>query len=223
MYDAAGAVVPGATIVATNDETGLIQNAKSSDSGVYRILEVVPGRYTVSVSAASHKTYKESNVIVTVGGPTNVSPNLTLGSVDTVLDVTDQTPQMQTESSEISTTIEQTQIDNLPINGRRWSNFALLTPGVVSNSDGFGLLSFRGISYLLNNATVDGMHDNQAYFSEARGRTRASYAISQAAVQEFQINASNFSAEYGRSAGGVVNTVTKSGDYTLDCDKSAPK
>jgi hypothetical protein len=215
VYDAAGAVVPGATIIATNDETGLIQNAKSSDSGIYRILEVVPGRYSVSISAANHKTYKESNVTVTVGGLTDVSPKLTLGSVDTVLEVTDQTPLMQTESSEISTSIDQTQIDNLPINGRRWSNFALLTPGVVSNSDGFGLLSFRGISYLLNNSTVDGMDDNQAYFSEQRGRTRASYAISQAAVQEFQINTSNFSAEYGRSAGGVVNTVTKSGGNEL--------
>ena len=81
----------------------------------------------------------------------------------------------------------------------------------MSNSDGFGLLSFRGISFLLNNNQVDGADDNQAYFSEARGRTRTSYAISQAAVQEFQVNTSNYSAEYGRSAGGVVNTITKSG------------
>ena len=89
--------------------------------------------------------------------------------------------------------------------------FALLTPGVVSNGDGFGLLSFRGISFLLNNSTIDGLDDNQAYFSEQRGRTRAAYSISQAAVQEFQVNTSNFSAEYGRSAGGVINTVTRSG------------
>jgi hypothetical protein len=215
VYDATGAVVPGASIVATNVETGLAQNAKTSASGIYRILEVVPGRYTVTFTADSYQTYKESNVTVMVGGLTDVSPKLTAGSVSTVLEVTDQAPLMQTESSEISTAIDQTQIDNLPINGRRWSNFALLTPGVVSNSDGFGLLSFRGISYLLNNSTVDGMDDNQAYFSEQRGRTRASYAVSQAAVQEFQINTSNFSAEYGRSAGGVVNTVTKSGSNQL--------
>jgi len=84
-------------------------------------------------------------------------------------------------------------------------------PGVVSDSNGFGLLSFRGISVLLNNSTVDGADNNQAYFSEERGRTRASYSVSQAAVQEFQVNASNYSAEYGRAAGGVINTVTRSG------------
>src|ERR1700678_3436969 len=109
---------------------------------------------------------------------------------------------MHTDSPEISTVIDQTTIDNLPINGRRWSSFALLTPGVVSNSDGFGLLSFRGISYLLNNNTIDGADDNQAYFSEARGRTRASYSIPPSGIQEFQVNPSNYSAQYGRAAGG---------------------
>ena len=122
---------------------------------------------------------------------------------------------MHTRRSDISTTIDQNTIDNLPINGRRWSDFALLTPGVVSNSDGFGLLSFRGISYLLNNNTVDGADDNQAYFSEARGRTRSAYTVTQGAVQEFQVNTSNYSAEYGRAAGGVINTVTKSGTNKL--------
>src|SRR5206468_10712095 len=114
-------------------------------------------------------------------------------------------------SPDFAPTLDQTAISNLPINGGRWSNFALLTPGVVSDSNGFGLLSFRGISTLLNNNTVDGADNNQAFFSEERGRTRAQYSTTQAAVQEFQVNSSNYSAEYGRSAGGVVNTVTKSG------------
>jgi hypothetical protein len=90
-----------------------------------------------------------------------------------------------------------------------------LTPGVVNDSNGFGLLSFRGISTLLNNTTVDGADNNQAYFSEERGRTRASYSTSQAAIQEFQVNGSNYSAEFGRAAGGVINTVTKSGSNNL--------
>ena len=81
---------------------------------------------------------------------------------------------------------------NLPINGRRWSNFALLTPTATLDGD-FGLISFRGISGLMNNSTVDGADNNQAFFSEERGRTRISYVISQAAVQEFQVNTSNFS------------------------------
>ena len=86
----------------------------------------------------------------------------------------------------------------------------LLSPG-VTNDGGFGLVGYRGISGLYNNNTIDGVDNNQACFSEARGRTRASYSVSQAAIQEFQVGVSNFSAEFGRSAGGTVNAVTKSG------------
>lgn len=215
IYDNTGAVIAGATIEATNDETGQVLKAKANEAGTYRILEVTPGHYTVTVSADGYKTYKTTNVVVTVGSLSDISPKLDVGSVTSVVEVTDEAPQIQTESNEISTTIDQAQIDNLPINGRRWSSFALLTPGVVSDSNGFGLLSFRGISTLLNNSTVDGADNNQAYFSEERGRTRASYSISQAAVQEFQVNTSNYSAEYGRAAGGVVNTITKSGSNAL--------
>ena len=110
---------------------------------------------------------------------------------------------------------DQTAISNLPINGGRWSSFAILTPGVVSDSSGFGLLSFRGISTLLNNNTVDGADNNQAFFSEERGRTRAGYSTPQLAVEEFQVNTSNYSAEYGRSAGGVVNTLPRSGTNSV--------
>ncbi|HEV2761667.1 MAG TPA: TonB-dependent receptor, partial [Pyrinomonadaceae bacterium] len=104
-----------------------------------------------------------------------------------------------------------------PINGRRWSNFAILAPG--STPDGnFGLISFRGISGLLNNSTVDGGDNNQAFFAEERGRTRISYSVSQSAIREFQVNTSSYSAEYGRSAGGVVNAVTKSGTNNFHGD-----
>lgn len=215
VYDAAGATVPDAEITAVNNATGQTLKAKTSASGGYRILEVTPGEYTVTVTATGYQTYKETRVIVTVGSINNVSPKLDVGSVTSVVEVTSALPELQTQGNDFATTIDQVQIDNLPINGRRWSNFALLTPGVVANSDGFGLLSFRGISFLLNNSTVDGMDNNQAYFSEERGRTRASYSISQAAVQEFQVNTSNYSAEFGRAAGGVINTVTKSGTNKL--------
>ena len=119
---------------------------------------------------------------------------------------------MHTESSEISSVIDQNEIDNLPINGRRASTFALLTPGVVSNGDGFGLLSFRGISFLLNNSQIDGLDDNQAYFSEQRGthaRGLQHLADGGAGVPGEYLQL--LGAEYGRSAGGVINTVTKSG------------
>jgi hypothetical protein len=106
--------------------------------------------------------------------------------------------------TDVSSVVSETAIANLPINGRRWENFVLLSPG-VTNDGNFGLVSYRGISGLYNNNTVDGVDNNQAFFSEARGRTRASYTISQAAIREFQTGVSNFSAEFGRAAGGTVN------------------
>ena len=211
VTDQHGALVSGATVTVTDTATAAARTAVTNNLGLYRITALEPSTYVVSVTAAGFQAFKEVDVVVTVGGFVDVSPKLTVGNVTQTVEVTDEAPVMHTDSPEISTVLDQAAIDNLPINGRRWSSFALLTPGVVSNSDGFGLLSFRGISYLLNNNTVDGADDNQAYFSEARGRTRASYAISQGAVQEFQVNTSNYSAEYGRAAGGVINTVTKSG------------
>ena len=211
IYDAQKAAVPNATVTAVNNGTQATVSVKSNPEGFYRFGQLEPGQYTVMVTMDGFKMYKEESVTVQVGLLTDFSPLLSTGSATETVDVTDEAPLMHTQSSEISTVIDQNLVDNLPIDGRRYSNFALLTPGVVSNSDGFGLLSFRGISYLLNNVTVDGADNNQAYFSEAVGRTRAQYAVSLGAVQEFQVNTSNYSAEYGRSAGGVINTVTKSG------------
>jgi hypothetical protein len=215
VFDQHGAIIAGATVTATNTETGASRAALSNGAGVYRISEVTPGSYTVAVTSKGFEGYRQLEVLVTVGALVEISPKLVVGNVNETVQVSGENSLMHTQSSEISTTIDQNAIDNLPINGRRWSSFALLTPGVVSDSNGFGLLSFRGISTLLNNSTVDGADNNQAFFSEERGRTRSSYTISQAAVQEFQVNASNYSAEYGRAAGGVINTVTKSGGNQL--------
>jgi len=211
VTDANGALLPGVTVKVTNTATGEERTVKSGKSGEFRIPELQPGVYSAIVTMQGFQTLEQDLITVTVGGLSTISPKLVVGSVSDKIEVTGETPDLHTAGADISTTIDQNTIDNLPINGRRWSDFALLTPGVVSNSDGFGLLSFRGISYLLNNSTVDGADDNQAYFSEARGRTRSAYTVTQAAVQEFQVNTSNYSAEYGRAAGGVINTVTKSG------------
>jgi hypothetical protein len=211
VSDNNGALLPGTVIVVKSAETGVTRTIKSNSSGEFRVSELPPGTYTVTFTADGFQTTINDAVSVSVGGVASLTPKLKVGSVADKVDVTDESPLLHSQDNAISTTIDQNAIDNLPINGRRWSDFALLTPGVVSNSDGFGLLSFRGISYLLNNSTVDGADDNQAYFSEARGRTRSAYTVTQGAVQEFQVNTSNYSAEYGRAAGGVINTVTKSG------------
>jgi hypothetical protein len=215
VADAGGALLPLAIITVKSLDTGVTRTVRSNASGEYRVSELEPGTYSASFTVGGFETYQANAIIVTVGSLSPVSAVMRPGSVTNSIIVTAEAPLLHAQSSDISTALDQASIDNLPINGRRWSTFALLTPGVVNNSDGFGLLSFRGISFLLNNNTVDGADDNQAYFSEARGRTRVSYAITQAAIQEFQVNTSNYSAQYGRSAGGVVNTVTKSGTNQL--------
>ena len=107
--------------------------------------------------------------------------------------MTSEAPALNTTSPDFANVINQRALQDLPVNNYRWSAYALLTPGVVADANGFGLLSFRGQSTLMNNVTVDGADDNQAYFSEERGRTRAGYSTAKASIQEFQVNTSNYS------------------------------
>jgi hypothetical protein len=215
VYDTHGAVVANAKVTVRNNGTNAEKTATTNDTGSFRITTLQSGAYTVTITQQGFAPYKAEQVIVQVGSVTDVSPRLGIGSTSETVEVSAEAPQINTTSPEFAPTLNQTAIANLPINGGRWSSFAILTPGVVSDSSGFGLLSFRGISTLLNNNTVDGADNNQAFFSEERGRTRAGYSTPQLAVEEFQVNTSNYSAEYGRSAGGVVNTVTKSGTNAI--------
>lgn len=215
VYDTSGAVVGGANIVIHNNGTNAEQTIKSDASGYYRATGLQPGSYTVTITRDGFAPYKAEQVIVQVGSLTDVSPRLVVGGAKETVEVTAEAPQINYTSPEFAPTLNQEAISNLPINGGRWSSFAVLTPGVVSDINGFGLLSFRGISSLLNNNTIDGADNNQAFFSEERGRTRIGYSTPMAAIEEFQVNTSNYSAEYGRSAGGVVNTVTKSGTNAI--------
>src|SRR5207247_5145547 len=124
--------------------------------------------------------------------------------------VTGEQPVVDREKTEVSQVISQTAIENLPIAGRRWDSFVLLTPNVTTDG-GTGLISYRGISGLYNSNSVDGANNNQAFFSEAKGRTSLPYVYSMDSIQEFQVSSSDYSAELGQAAGGVVNAVTKSG------------
>jgi len=203
-------VVSGATVTVRNMGTNKEDSATTDDTGRFKVSLLQPGPYAVSVSATGFAAYSRENVIVEVGRETTLDVDLSLGQVAGSVDVTAEAPVINTTQQDFSNNINQTSINELPVNGRRWSNFAILTPAAVPDGN-FGLVSFRGISGLLNNSTVDGGDNNQAFFSEERGRTRSAYSISQAAIREFQVNTSNFSAEYGRSAGGVINAITKSG------------
>ncbi len=210
VTDPQGAIVPNATVTVTNTGTNKTETITANEDGVFVANNLQPGIYAVEVSATGFTTFKAERVVVEVGQFTSIDASLTIGGGSVTVEVTGDAPVINTNDNSNSTNINQTSINELPINGRRASNFALLAPSTVPDGT-FGLISFRGISGLLNNSTVDGGDNNQAFFSEERGRTRINYVISQSAVREFQINGSNYSAEYGRAAGGVINTVTKSG------------
>jgi outer membrane receptor protein involved in Fe transport len=203
-------VVVGASITAKNNGTNKESTATADDNGSFRVVNLEPGTYTVTVNGSGFAPYSNENVVVEIGRSTTLDVGLSLQGVTGTVQVTSEAPVINTTQQDFSTNVNQVSLDNLPSNGRRWSNLAILTPGTVPDGS-FGLISFRGISGLLNNSTIDGGDNNQAFFSEERGRTRIGYVISQAAIREYQVNTSNYSAEYGRSAGGVINAITKSG------------
>lgn len=210
VTDQSGAVVPNASVTTTNLGTAGTSTGTTDASGRYQIIHLQPGFYSLEVSANGLASFKATRITVEVGRTTTIDARLNVATASETVVATAEAPVITTDRADFSTNINQTTIENLPMNGRRWSFFALGTPGAVPDG-GFGLVSFRGISGLLNNNTVDGADNNQAFFSEERGRTRISYSTSEASIQEFQVNTSNYSAEYGRAAGGVVNAVTKSG------------
>jgi outer membrane receptor protein involved in Fe transport len=215
VFDSTGAVVPGAAVSIVNNGTNAQTNLKSDSSGYFKAPELPPGNYTVTVTAPGFETFREVRAIVVVNEVTEVSPHMVTGAATTNVEVTGEAPVLNFESPEISSTLSTHNIQDLPLNGGRWSDMTLLTPGAVGDSNGFGLIAFRGISPILNNVEIDGADDNQAYYSEERGRTREGYSTSKYMVDEFTVNTGVYSAEYGRAAGGVINAVTKSGSNTM--------
>ena len=208
VTDPQSAIVANASVTVTNAGTNNAITVTADGDGVFVANNLQPGTYTVAATSTGFANTTKQ-VVVEVGQTTTVDLTLSI-TQQAVVEVTSEAPVINTNDNSNTTNINQVSINELPINGRRASNFALLAPSTVPDGT-FGLISFRGISGLLNNSTVDGGDNNQAFFSEERGRTRINYVISQSAVREFQINGSNYSAEYGRAAGGVINTVTKSG------------
>jgi hypothetical protein len=205
--DASGAVIPGTDVEVRNVGTNVLRNLQTNEVGRWEAVGLPPGDYEVKGSKAGFATLLRKGITVSVGERAVVELTLQVSAAATTMTVDANAAVVETEKTDVSTVVNLKDVLNLPMNGRRWDSFALSTPG-VSNDGGYGLLSFRGMSGLYNNNMIDGMDNNQAFFSEAKGRTRLSYAISTEAIQEFQVGISAFSAQYGRSAGGVVNAVT---------------
>jgi hypothetical protein len=218
VTDPSGAAVPDAAVAVVDTDTGIPHNVTTDNDGFYSAPYLQPGNYTVTVTKSGFAIFTHSGIVVTIGSRLTIDAALPLVATEATVTVTGQTPVVETEKTAVSQTVSGTLVNGLPINGRRWEDFVLLTPAVTTDGTS-GLSSFRGISGLYNNNTVDGANNNQAFFSEARGRAIiVAYVYSADSIQEFQVNNSNYSAEYGQAAGGVVNAVTKSGTNQLHGD-----
>ncbi len=218
--DPAKAMIAGATVTATHLATGVSRSTTTGSSGDYRIPLLAPGEYEVKVEMRGFTTQVKRGVTLTVGQTAVVDFELQVGQVATRVEVTSgETPVIETERTQQADTVTQKPIQNLPINGRNFLSFALLTPGVVEENPAFASnllpqiptshLNFAGQNGRANSVTVDGVDNNDIAVNGVRP------TISQEAVQEFQINRSNFNAEFGRAGGGTINIVSKSGTNQL--------
>lgn len=218
VADASGAAVSGATVQIINTGTGVSRTVTSNGAGDYNAPFLQPGMYEVIISASGFGKLDRRNLPLTVGQVLTVDAALTTGEVTTSIDVSSDVPLLDPDKTEVSHTVGQQLISNLPVNSRNFSAFVLLTPNVVPDG-GSGLLSFRGISGLYNQNYVDGANNNQMLFSEARGRASgAPYVYPLDAIKEFQAETSNYSVEFGQAVGGQVNAVTKSGTNKIHGD-----
>ncbi len=208
VMDSAGAVVPGAAIVIHSDDTGVDRDITTNDSGFYAATFLQPGMYEVTAAKPGFAKIDRKGLLVEVGRSLTIDFTLTVQTSAETVTVTAESPVVDTSKTEASQEVTENLVENLPIVGRRWDNFVLLTPGVTTDG---GLVSYRGISGLYNNNLVDGANNNQAFFSEARGRSTAPYTYSLDSIQEFQVSVADYSAEFGQAAGGVINATTKSG------------
>jgi hypothetical protein len=210
IVDSSGAAVAGSTVLIANQDTGISFTQKSDSTGHFVFLSLPPGSYQVTIQKAGFKTDVSSDVLVQVGTTTNLQRRLVVGAIDIRVSVIAEAPLVDTSQSGLSAVVDQKQISSLPLNGRNFTDFVLLTPGVSTDGD-LGMISFNGLAGNYNNYTVDGANDNNAFFAQQIGRTSIPFQFSEDIVQEFQVISNGFDAEFGQAGGGVVNTVTKSG------------
>jgi hypothetical protein len=210
--------VPNAAVLITDTDTNVTHTTATDGAGVYVAAFLQSGHYEVVLGGGSFGKVDRKNLVLTVGQTLSVDASLTVGTAATEVTVTSDSPILDTQKTEVSQTVDQNFISNLPVATRNWSNFVLLTPNVVQDG-GSGLVSFHGISGLYNENYVDGANNNQMLFSEARGRASgAPYIYSADSIKEFQSETSNYSVEFGQAAGGQVNAITKSGTNVMHGD-----
>ena len=197
-------------MVVENEAKGIRRTLETNGDGIFNAPALVPASgYKVTVNKAGFAPYEQTEVTVLVGEDVDLPISLGVGTEATQVTVESRAPIVEDTKSDVSQVVDSKQILDLPINGRRVDSFVLLTPAVVPDGT-FGLVSFRGVAGG-NSFLTDGNDTTDQFYNENAGRTRISSQISQDAVQEFQVISDNYSAEYGRAMGGIVNTLTRSG------------
>jgi outer membrane receptor protein involved in Fe transport len=211
VTDANGAVVPGAAVEAKNLGTNAANSFTSDAEGRFVFLQLQPGRYSITVTKSGFSKLVQENLALTVGQTIVLNLALKTGDVSATVTI-EGAPTVDTVKTESSSTINQATVETTPVLGRKFEDLLTLTPGVsvVQGPDG-DVINFNGQRGVFNNISLDGGDYNNGFFGEQAGGQRSAIDITLDAVQEFQVVATGANAEFGRTAGGVVNVITKSG------------
>jgi len=222
VLDPSGAVIPNVTIVAKNVATGGTANAVTNSVGVFSAPNLPPGVYDISASAVGFSTLIRKGITLTVGEELVLNLDLPMGNSSTQIEVNTEAPTVDLANATVGGLVNETTVEALPLNGRSWSDLAILAPGVhlvgnqplISSTDrtkrGFGVeLSISGGRPQQNNYLLDGVNINN--YTNAGPGSLLGGNLGTDAVGEFTVLTTNYSAEYGRTSGGVISAITKSG------------
>ena len=216
VADATGASLPGVSVEARNLDTNQARTLVTESDGRFVFLQLAPGNYRVTFTLSGFATMVQENIQLTVGQAVTLPVAMKVSGVAETVTVTTATPVIETSRTAAASTLNQTTIETIPILGRKFEDLLTLTPGVsvVQGPDG-DEITFAGQRGVFNNISLDGGDYNNGFFGEQAGGQRASIDITLDAVKEFQVIASGAPAEFGRTAGGVVNVITKSGTNSV--------
>jgi Carboxypeptidase regulatory-like domain/TonB dependent receptor/TonB-dependent Receptor Plug Domain len=222
ITDPSGAAITGAEVVITNTATGEARTVTSNADGIYSAPNLQPGSYSVAVTATGFSKTVQSGLTLTVGATQNLNIAMQVGQANTIVEVSAEAPTINVSNAEIGAITDEAQIKELPLNGRSWSDLANLQPGVyqlhtqpiVSSRDrftrGYGLqLSISGARPQQNNYRVDGISINDPGNGGPGSVLGTNSGVD--AIAEFSVLTTNYSTEYGRASGGIINATTKSG------------
>jgi Carboxypeptidase regulatory-like domain/TonB dependent receptor-like, beta-barrel/TonB-dependent Receptor Plug Domain len=209
--DQTKAVLPGVTVMVTNIDTGLVRTAVTDTEGRFATPALPPGTYDVRGELQGFAPQSARGIILTLGAAVEITLTMAVAGAQEQITVSATSPLVDIQKTAVSTVVSQQQIESLPINGRNFISFAVITPGVTTDrtpqqgASATSGLTFAGQRARSNNITVDGLDNNDPAVNAVRA------TFSQEAVREFQVLTNSYSAEFGKASGGVVNIVTKSG------------